>query len=64
MLSNCALNYMKGYELDRDDETVVDPDSQFNEQASYFLVHSYLAMIKAFNHIKELYFVGKIEADG
>lgn len=62
MLSNCAVNYMKGFELDSDDrERRVNPNAQFNEQAAYFLVHSYISLIKAFNYIKELYFSGKIE---
>lgn len=61
MLSNCAVNYMKGFALDDADTVAEQPDAQFNEQSANFLAHAYLAMIKAFNHVKEMYFQGKID---
>ena len=61
MLSNCSVNYMEGYFLDEVGETEKDPDSKFNEKAAHFISHAYIAMVKAFKHLKELYFHGKIE---
>lgn len=61
MLSNCAINYMNGYT--KDDQQIIEPGetSQFNEQSAHFISHAYISMMKAFNHVKELYFLGKIE---
>lgn len=59
MLSNCAMDYMKNFQLN-DNTVESNDDTQFNEQAAHFISHAYLSMIKAFNHVKEMYFQGKI----
>lgn len=61
MLSNCAMNYMDGYSREESKVTENKINYQFNEQSAHFISHSYIAMMKAFNQLKELYFLGKIK---
>lgn len=61
MLSNCASEYMKGYNLDDIDEERDTVSAAFSEKSAMFILKAYICLMKAFNIIKDMYFQSKID---
>jgi hypothetical protein len=59
MLSNCAQDYMKGFEWTEDPV----PGTNEKELRARTLLHTYIALLRAFMDLEELFFDAKLEED-